>query len=85
MLFKKGKIIRQFKEGINSSKSKFERELKEKLNVKLKLIYEDSDRSFIKFYEYTRSEEIKIKPLIDKFKEIDIKFKNLNNEIESSF
>ncbi len=57
LIFKKSKIVKQFKEGTKFRKSKFENELTTKLNSKLYLIYEDINRTFIPFYEYTESEK----------------------------
>ncbi len=85
LVLKKNKIIRQFKEGIDSGKEKFETELTVKLNDKLKLIYEDIDRSFLPFYEYVENEEKKIAPLTAKINRIKEKFVNLKNSIESDF
>ncbi len=85
LLFKKGKIVRQFKEGIDAGKEKFEVELTRKLTDKLKLIYEDIDRSFLPFYEYVQNEEKRIEPLLNKIGEIKNKYVKLKNSIESGF
>jgi len=62
LIFKKSKIIREFKEGLDSGRTKFEQELTQKLNVKLNLIYADINRSFIPFYEYTETEKNRLLP-----------------------
>ncbi len=85
LIFKKSKIIKDFKEGLSSGKSKFENELTEQLNNKLKLIYEDINRSFIPFYEYTESEKQRLEPLIQKSKSVQEGFNKLKNDIENSF
>ncbi|MCB9258416.1 MAG: dynamin family protein [Ignavibacteriales bacterium] len=85
LIFKKSKIVKQFKEGLDSGKSKFESELTSKLNSKLKLIYEDINRSFIPFYEYTESEEKRLTPLFQKIKDIKEDFLKLKNEINNNF
>lgn len=85
LIFKKSKIIREFKKGLDSGKSKFEQELSEKLNGKLSLIYEDINRSFIPFYEYTENEKNRLSPLIDKSKSVLESFNKLKNEIEKDF
>ena len=85
LLFKKSKIVRQFKEGLNEGKVKFETELTEKLTSKLKLIYEDIDRSFLSFYEYTQKEEEKVEPLLLEFEEIKNKFQSLSGSIQTKF
>ncbi len=84
LIFKKSKIIKQFKEGLDSGKSKFESDLTSKLNSKLKLIYEDTNRSFIPFYEYTESEKQRLEPLFEKVKTMKSDFMKLKNEIDSN-
>ncbi len=85
LLFRKGKIIKQFKNGLDAGKNKFEIELNEKLHAKLNLIYKDIDRSFIPFYEFTETERNKILPLLEKFENVNNKFLQLKNEINSAF
>lgn len=85
LLFKKSKIIKQFKEGLDSGKVKFERELTEKLNGKLSLIYEDINRSFVPFYEYTETEKNRLMPLVENLEIVREKFLKLKNEIDTSF
>ncbi len=84
LIFRKSKIIKQFKEGLDSGKTKFESELRTKLNIKLGLIYEDINRSFIPFYEYTESEKKRLTPLFEKIKSVKENFITLKNEINSN-
>jgi len=83
LLFKKTKIIKQFKNGLDSGKTKFENELSAKLNAKLNLIYEDINRSFIPFYEYTESEQNRLQPLFENLKSVKENFIKLKGEIEN--
>jgi GTPase SAR1 family protein len=85
LLFKKKKIVKEFKEGLDLGKTKFETELNEKLNSKLKLIYEDINRSFIPFYEYTETEENRLLPLLEKSILVTDNFRKLKSEIDSNF
>ncbi|MCW8850096.1 MAG: dynamin family protein [Melioribacteraceae bacterium] len=85
LIFKKSKIIREFKEGLDSGRTKFEQELTQKLNVKLNLIYADINRSFIPFYEYTETEKNRLLPLINNSKTISDSFNKLKNDIENNF
>ena len=85
LLFKKGKIIKQFKEGLDAGKEKFKIELNEKLNNKLNLIYKDIDRSFIPFYEFTETERKKLLPLLEEFNKVNDDFLKLKSEINSAF
>lgn len=85
LIFKKSKIIKEFKEGLDSGKSKFEDELTQKLNSKLNLIYEDINRSFIPFYEYTETEKNRLSPLVDKSKIVRDSFNKLKNDVDNNF
>ncbi len=83
LLFKKGKIIRDFERGLDESKKQFESELNERLTTKLKIVYEDIDRSFIEFYEYVHQEEERLIPLLDQFQEIQEDCSRLRNMVNS--
>ena len=85
LIFKKSKIIREFKKGLDSGKSKFEEELSEKLNGKLSLIYEDINRSFIPFYEYTQNEKERLSPLFKKSESVYKNFHKIKNEVQNNF
>ncbi|MDX1701460.1 MAG: hypothetical protein R3250_12625, partial [Melioribacteraceae bacterium] len=84
LIFRKSKIIKQFKEGLDSGKSKFREELLDKLNRKLSLIYDDINRSFTPYYEYAESEEKRLSPLLKKSESVTENFNNLKNNIETS-
>lgn len=84
LIFKKSKIVKEFKEGLDSGKTKFESELTTKLNSKLSFIYEDINRTFIPFYEYTESEKKRLEPLFEKVKIVKENFLKLKNEINSN-
>ena len=71
LVLKKRKIIRQFEEKFNREKPRFQRELSDKLNSKLDLIYEEIERNFADLYNYVAEEEQKVLPLLDKFQQID--------------
>lgn len=83
LLFKKGKIIRDFERGLDESKKQFESELNERLTTKLKIVYEDIDRSFIEFYEYVNQEEERLIPLMDQLQEIQEDYTRLRNMVNS--
>jgi len=85
LIFKKSKIIREFKGGLDSGKEKFDKELSEKLNGKLSLIYEDINRTFIPFYEFTEAENNRLLPLIEKSKRVNDNYLQLKSDIDSSF
>ena len=82
LLFKKGKIIRQFEQGLDNGKKKFESELTDKLTTKLKIVYEDINRSFMEFYDYVDIEEKKLLPLLENFDQIRTEFWGLSDLIK---
>ena len=71
LVLKKRKIIRQFEEKLNREKNRFQRELSDKLNSKLDLIYEEIERNFVDLYNYVAEEEQKVLPLLNKFQQIE--------------
>ena len=71
LILKKRKIIKQFEDKLDQEKSRFEREITDKLNSKLDIIYEEIERNFINIYNYVEAEELKILPLVEQFKRIE--------------
>ncbi|MCK6623124.1 MAG: dynamin family protein [Calditrichaceae bacterium] len=71
LLVKRSAVIKKFHAGIKEGKKQFEAELQEKLSSRLKIIYEDIDRSFGEFYNYVKNEEERLAPLIHKHKSIE--------------
>jgi predicted GTPase len=65
LLIKKGRLVQQFKHGLEEGKERFETELNERLSQRLDLIYDDIDRKFLPLYEYVSQEEQRIAPLLD--------------------
>lgn len=83
LLFKRGKIIRQFERGLDESKKQFESELIERLTTKLKIVYEDIDRSFIEFYDFVQLEQEKLLPLMDDFEDMQESYLQLSSLVNS--
>ena len=81
LVFKKGKIIRQFEQGLDAGKRQFKLELTERLAARLKIVYEDIDRSFIEFYDYVNAEEKESLPLLERFGQNQEKYKRLSNSL----
>ena len=71
LILKKRKILRQFEEKLDREKARFEREVTDKLNSKLDIIYEEIERNFINIYDYVADEEQKVLPLVNKFQQIE--------------
>ncbi len=71
LVLKKRKIIKQFEEKLDREKDRFEREITDKLNSKLDIIYEEIERNFISIYNYVEAEEQKILPLVEQFGNIE--------------
>ena len=65
LFIKKGRLVQQFKQGLEEGKARFEAELTERLSQRLDLIYDDIDRKFLPLYEYVSQEEQRIAPLLD--------------------
>lgn len=71
LVFKRRQMIARFESKLELEKSRFERELRDKLGSKLDIIYEEIDRNFIDIYNYLAEEEAKILPLVEKFQAIE--------------
>lgn len=85
LLFKRKKIIKDFKAGLDAGKPKFKEELTVKLNGKLNLIYDDINRSFMPFYEYVETETKRLEPLNEELKNVKRAFIDLKTDIENNF
>lgn len=85
IIFKRGKIIQKFEKGLDEGKRKFRTDLTEKLNAKLKSIYDDINMSFIDFYEYVDTEERKLLPMTERFIGIKTEFEELSTSVISNF
>ena len=82
LILKKRKIINQFETKLDTEKARFKRELSDKLNSKLDIIYEEIERNFANIYNYVSEEEAKVVPLVEQFQVIEQNsqetFKTLN-------
>ncbi|MBN1154163.1 dynamin family protein [candidate division KSB1 bacterium] len=85
IIFKRGKIIHKFEKGLDEGKKKFRADLTEKLNAKLRSVYDDINMSFVEFYEYVSNEENKLLPMMDRFTTINSEFEELATTIKSNF
>ena len=77
LILKKRKIIKQFEEKLDLEKARFEREITDKLNSKLDIIYEEIERNFIDVYNYVETQEQEVLPLIEQFQTIERTAKQL--------
>ncbi|MCB0290242.1 MAG: dynamin family protein [Calditrichaeota bacterium] len=85
LVFKRGKIKRDFRAGLEKGRRQFESELREKLTGKLRIIYEDIDRSFLGFYDFVEQEQKRLAPLEKTYGEIQQNLHTLSSEIRDGF
>lgn len=85
LVFKRGKIKRTFRDGLSKGRQQFENELQEKLTGKLKIIYEEIDRSFLDFYTFIDNEQKRLKPLSEQHEQAKKDFLALKSNVESDF
>jgi len=62
VLWKRGRIIEQFENGLDKGKEQFHRELKEKLAVDLRVVYSEIEKVFRTFFDYLQFREQELKP-----------------------
>jgi hypothetical protein len=68
--WQRNRIIHRFEQALDNEKGKFKRDVSDRLNQKLSLIYEEVERIFVQFYDYVEREEQEIGPILDKYKAI---------------
>lgn len=66
LFFKRGRIVREFREGLVQGKKQFEKDIKLKLTDKLNIIYEQIDASFADFYALVEKREQHLKPVAER-------------------
>lgn len=66
LLFKRGRIVREFREGLVQGKKLFEKDIKLKLSDKLNIIYEQIDASFADFYTLVDKREQHLRPIAER-------------------
>ena len=66
LIFKRGRISREFREGLLQGKKQFEKDIKLKLVDKLNVIYEQIDGSFAEFYALVEQRERHLKPIAER-------------------
>jgi hypothetical protein len=63
LIFKRGRIVREFRDGLVKGKKQFETDIKIKLVDKLNIIYEQIDASFVEFYALVDKREKHLLPI----------------------
>lgn len=63
-------IINKFEQALDNEKGKFKRDVSDRLEQKLGIIYEEVERIFVQFYDYVDREEQAIAPIIDQYETI---------------
>ena len=81
LFIKKGRLVQQFKTGLEDGKARFESELTERLSQRLALIYDDIDRKFLPLYEYVSQEEQRIAPLLDGLEDFRLRGRELTTAV----
>jgi predicted GTPase len=67
LAWQRNKIITRFGQALDSEKGRFQEEVRDRLNQKLSLIYEEVERTFVQFYDYVEREEQEIGPILDSY------------------
>ena len=80
LFIQKGRLLQQFKQGLEEGRARFEAELTERLSQRLTLIYDDIDRKFLPLYEYVSQEQQRIAPLLEGLEE----FRRRHRELTAS-
>jgi ribosome biogenesis GTPase A len=81
LIFKRGRIVREFRAGLAQGKKQFEKDIKLKLVDKLNVIYEQIDASFAPFYALVDKRDRHLRPLAERLERIVSDAKILDAEL----
>jgi len=81
LLWKRGRIIEQFEDGLDKGKEEFHQELKDKLAVDLRVVYSEMEKVFQDFFDYLRFREQELKPQLDLLEKVKAEILHLALEV----
>lgn len=85
MLFwKRARIVRDFSQGLERGKKQFEQDIRVKLVDKLKIIYEQIDKSFFEFYDLVETRTKELKAPQERLAHIEQEYKTLAADLAKS-
>jgi hypothetical protein len=79
--WQRNRIIHRFEQALDNEKGKFKRDVSDRLNQKLSLIYEEVERIFVQFYDYVEREEQEIGPILEKYTAIQTNAQQLFSQM----
>jgi hypothetical protein len=82
LLWKRGRIIEQFEDGLDKGKEKFHQELKDKLAVDLRVVYSEMEKVFQDYFDYLRFREQELKPQLDLLEKVKAEILHLALEVK---
>lgn len=81
IVWQRNRIIHRFEQALDNEKDRFKRDVSDRLNQKLSLIYEEVERIFVQFYDYVEREEQEIGPILERYKAIQTNAQQLFSEM----
>jgi GTPase SAR1 family protein len=81
IVWQRNRIISRFEQALDNEKGRFKRDVSDRLNQKLSLIYEEVERIFVQFYDYVEREEQEIGPILEKYTAIQTNAQQLFSEM----
>ena len=79
--WQRNQIIRRFEQALDNEKGRFKRDVSDRLNQKLSLIYEEVERIFVQFYDYVEREEQEIGPILERYTAIQTNAQQLFSQM----
>ena len=76
-------IINKFESALDRERSKFRRDVGDRLEQKLGLIYEEVERIFVQFFDYVAREEKEIAPIIDRYESVRAESETIMSKMAS--
>lgn len=81
IVWQRNRIIQRFEEALDNEKEKFKSDVRDRLNQKLSLIYEEVERIFVQFYDYVEREEREIGPILERYETIQTEARQLFSQL----
>ena len=82
LIFKRGKIIKEFSKGLAKGRLTFEQELDKRLSEKFDRVHTDIRNSVNPFFKYLRERELELGPLVDRGRNIHNRLLDLSDKFK---
>ena len=82
LIFKRNKIIKQFKIELERTEREFEEDIKRRLTEQFGIIYQTINKSFSSLYDYIEQNALKKQPMIERFEKLKTEIEDIMKSVE---